>query len=214
MKTGSEKGSRAEDTKRRILQAAGELFAERGFQAVTMREIAKRAGCSHTAIYMHCKDKEELLHQLAVPPLEEMRSELQALHEANPDGSINTLQQASLGWIRFSLQYRSIASVLVTMKSVRVDEPAPELKINQIRLEIFNLLREVLVQSLSIPLTENEKLTCSRIYFYMLMGVTNTYIDSEENTAELLERLIPIVEDSIRVMHAGMIQQYGEGNRG
>jgi AcrR family transcriptional regulator len=208
----TEKGSRAEETKRRILQAAGELFAERGFQTVTMREIAKRAGCSHTAIYMHCKDKEELLHQLAVPPLEEFRSELQTLLEANPVGSVAALQQASFGWMRFSLQYRSIASVIVTMKSVRVDEPAPELKINQIRLEIFNLLSEVLVRSLPVGLTENQKLMCSRIYFYMLMGVLNTYIDSEENTAELLKRLTPILEESMNVMHAGMLQQYGEGN--
>lgn len=48
----------------RILDAARDLFVEKGVQAVTMREIAKRIGYSPTAIYLHFKDKESLLQEL------------------------------------------------------------------------------------------------------------------------------------------------------
>jgi len=48
----------------RILDAARELFVERGYQAVTMREIAKRIEYSATALYNHFEDKEAILREL------------------------------------------------------------------------------------------------------------------------------------------------------
>jgi len=47
-----------------ILNAARELFAERGYQAVTMREIGKRIEYSATALYNHFADKEALVREL------------------------------------------------------------------------------------------------------------------------------------------------------
>ncbi|MGZ4164968.1 MAG: TetR/AcrR family transcriptional regulator, partial [Tumebacillaceae bacterium] len=51
----SKKELKSEETKRAIVSAAGQLFADRGYEAVTMREIAKAAGCSHTTIYIYYK---------------------------------------------------------------------------------------------------------------------------------------------------------------
>src|SRR5690349_15214518 len=48
----------------RILDAARELFAERGYEAVTMREIGKRIEYSATALYGHFADKEALVREL------------------------------------------------------------------------------------------------------------------------------------------------------
>ena len=45
-------------TRDRILEAASSLFAEKSFQEVGIREIAKRAGCSHTTIYLYFKNKD------------------------------------------------------------------------------------------------------------------------------------------------------------
>lgn len=47
-----------------ILDAARELFAAEGVEAVTMRRIAERIEYSPTAIYFHFKDKEALLREL------------------------------------------------------------------------------------------------------------------------------------------------------
>jgi AcrR family transcriptional regulator len=47
-----------------ILDAARELFATRGVDAVTMREIAKKIGYSSTAIYLHFNDKDSLIREL------------------------------------------------------------------------------------------------------------------------------------------------------
>lgn len=54
-----------------ILDAARELFVEKGVEAVTMREIAKNIGYSPTTIYLYFKDKESLLHALCVLDFEQ-----------------------------------------------------------------------------------------------------------------------------------------------
>ncbi|MFM9367892.1 TetR/AcrR family transcriptional regulator [Streptomyces sp. Da 82-17] len=53
------------DAARRLLIAAVEAFAERGYHATTTRDIAGRAGMSPAALYIHYKTKEELLHKIS-----------------------------------------------------------------------------------------------------------------------------------------------------
>ncbi|WP_447036472.1 TetR/AcrR family transcriptional regulator [Streptomyces sp. DSM 118878] len=58
-------GEVAPDAARRLLIAAVEAFAERGYHATTTRDIAGRAGMSPAALYIHYKTKEELLHRIS-----------------------------------------------------------------------------------------------------------------------------------------------------
>ncbi|MGX2998098.1 TetR/AcrR family transcriptional regulator [Streptomyces sp. JNUCC 64] len=53
------------DAARRLLVAAVEAFAERGYHATTTRDIAARAGMSPAALYIHYRTKEELLHRIS-----------------------------------------------------------------------------------------------------------------------------------------------------
>ena len=53
------------DAPHRLLQAAAEAFADRGFHATTTRDIASRAGLSPAGVYVHFASKEELLYQLS-----------------------------------------------------------------------------------------------------------------------------------------------------
>jgi AcrR family transcriptional regulator len=54
----------AELTRHKILLAAMECFAEKGFQKASIREIAAKAGVTLGAVYHHFKDKKELLMRL------------------------------------------------------------------------------------------------------------------------------------------------------
>lgn len=47
-------------TKQRLLEAAGELFAERGFRNTNVRDICRRAGANVAAVNYHFRDKEGL----------------------------------------------------------------------------------------------------------------------------------------------------------
>ena len=54
------------DTSRaRLLQAAVQAFAEKGFHGTTTRDIATAAGMSPAALYVHHKSKEELLYLIS-----------------------------------------------------------------------------------------------------------------------------------------------------
>ena len=50
-------------TKARLLEAAGEEFAEKGFEGATIRVICERAGANQAAVNYHFGDKEQLYEQ-------------------------------------------------------------------------------------------------------------------------------------------------------
>ncbi|KAF4405658.1 MULTISPECIES: TetR/AcrR family transcriptional regulator [Streptomyces] len=62
---GQEWADVSPDAARRLVRAAVEAFAERGYHATTTRDIAGRAGMSPAALYIHYKTKEELLYQIS-----------------------------------------------------------------------------------------------------------------------------------------------------
>ena len=58
-------GERGSDTRRKILDAALEVFAHVGFNEARVELITKRAGCSRPAFYQYVSSKDEVFWQLA-----------------------------------------------------------------------------------------------------------------------------------------------------
>jgi AcrR family transcriptional regulator len=71
---------RAEDRPREICAAALEVFAEKGFAAAKLDEIARRAGVSKGTLYLYFEDKEQLFRAVVrntvVPNVENLRAAL------------------------------------------------------------------------------------------------------------------------------------------
>src|SRR5579863_7802837 len=63
----------------KILDAARELFAEQGYEAVTMRTIAERIEYTPTAIYYHFKDKDALIRELCDADFSALAEEFQKI---------------------------------------------------------------------------------------------------------------------------------------
>jgi AcrR family transcriptional regulator len=54
----------AAERKRQLIQAARELFAEKGFNGTSVREIAKAAGVSEALLYKHFPDKQHIYQEI------------------------------------------------------------------------------------------------------------------------------------------------------
>jgi AcrR family transcriptional regulator len=65
-------GSTAEITQRRILDAARDLFAERGYAGTSIRDIAERLEMTKAALYYHFPGKQDVLAALVEPWLQEI----------------------------------------------------------------------------------------------------------------------------------------------
>jgi AcrR family transcriptional regulator len=80
---------RAEDRPREICTAALDVFAEKGFAAAKLDEIARRAGISKGTLYLYFKDKEDLFRAVVrsaiVPNLEAVTSAVSSLDAPFPD---------------------------------------------------------------------------------------------------------------------------------
>ena len=60
------------ERRRQLVRAASRLFAERGFRAVSMEDLAAEAGVSGPAVYRHFASKEALLADLLIDVSEQL----------------------------------------------------------------------------------------------------------------------------------------------
>lgn len=70
MTTKDRRARELEETREKILDAARDMFADEGFDAVTMRAIAERIEYTPTAIYHHFKNKNALLSEICMRDFE------------------------------------------------------------------------------------------------------------------------------------------------
>ena len=92
-----------EEIRTRILDAARDLFAAEGYEAVTMRKIADRIEYSATAIYFHFRDKETLLKELCETDFRSLSQEFAAV--ARIGDPIDRLKAVGLAYFRFGINY-------------------------------------------------------------------------------------------------------------
>jgi AcrR family transcriptional regulator len=76
--SASEPASKSEpesepDTRSRILAIAGRMFAERGYAATSLSDIATELGTSKAALYYHFRSKASIFGALVAEPIEAMR---------------------------------------------------------------------------------------------------------------------------------------------
>lgn len=88
----------------RILDAARQLFAERGYEAVTMREIGKRIEYSATALYGHFADKEALVRELCRKDFADFAQRFLAAVVGSPD-PMESICRAGLVYLSFAEQF-------------------------------------------------------------------------------------------------------------
>lgn len=120
------------DAARRLLVAAVDAFAERGYHATTTRDIAGRAGMSPAALYIHYKTKEELLHRISRIG-HDKALEILTVAADGPGSAADRLDAAVRSFVRWHAAHHTTARVV----QYELDALAPEH-----RTEIVELRRQ------------------------------------------------------------------------
>ena len=128
------------DTKRRLLDAAERIFAERGFEGASMRAITREAGTSLSAANYHFGSKEALLAETLrryVGPLNQRRLARLALLEREGAPGVEAILQAFLEPV-FDEPGEQAGLRKV---SIRLYSDPPE-RVEWLKAELFSELRE------------------------------------------------------------------------
>ena len=122
-----------QDKKSLIMEAALELFAERGFHGSSISQIAKKAGISKGLTYNYFESKNEILEEI----IDHGLHEIQSLFDPNHDGilteeefisfinkSFDIVKNNLRHWkLFFSLMLQPIVSESFMSKYLKVGEP-------------------------------------------------------------------------------------------
>jgi AcrR family transcriptional regulator len=109
----------------RILEASSRLFADAGYQNVSMRKIAEEAGCSTMAAYRHFPDKSALFRQLCIDLYDEFATLHHKLSHVSNAG--DRLKQTMRDFIILSIKHPHHYRLTFLMPPP--DEQAQELRV-------------------------------------------------------------------------------------
>jgi AcrR family transcriptional regulator len=113
------KSVQQELTREMIMDAARDLFAEKGYQHVSMRQIARELGYSHGALYYHFKNKAELFFALVEDHFKMLNTILEDIMKLELDNR-DKLKQIFVGYIKFGLTYQSHYEIMFLIKDEEV----------------------------------------------------------------------------------------------
>lgn len=173
---------RTGDTRARIQQAALELFAERGMQQTSLRDIADRLGVTKPALYYHFASREDLLNSLVEPMIADFEAYAAAQRATAP------VPPRELLGSYFDLAHQHRALIRLAIRDLSV---LHELKLADRFIEWRGTLAELLVgASPSLP----DAVRC----MVALGGLSDCAVMIDhEPVAELREAAVDAAYDSL-----------------
>src|SRR5438552_4027452 len=86
-------------TRQKVLEAARQLFIERGYEAATVRDIARRAGMSTGAVFANFEDKSDLFEAVVTEDFERIAERMRAAAaQASPAAAERLIAILSAGY--------------------------------------------------------------------------------------------------------------------
>jgi len=159
-----------------LLGAARDLATELGADSITLREVARRAGVSHTAAYHHFADKNDLLRALAVQAFLDLQ-QLQTERIAAGGDLGETLEGLAVDYLRFATARRAEFSFMWRRELCMPDgEPDP---LKDVQLASQQLVTDFLVSRRGIDLAATADPDLATLAYWSLShGFTNIVLET------------------------------------
>ncbi len=131
----------------RLLDAAAEAFADKGFHATTTRDIAARVGLSPAAVYVHFATKEDLLYELSLVGHQAALGIVIAAAERAPGDPAGQLQAVVSDFAAWHARHRRTARVV--QYELAALTPQHREVIRRLRREIQARVRDLLTSGVA-----------------------------------------------------------------
>ncbi|WP_248286901.1 TetR/AcrR family transcriptional regulator [Brevundimonas pishanensis] len=118
-----------------ILAAAEQIFVAHGYEGATIRKIAEAVGLSSTALYLHFKDKAEILNEICLRAFSMLLERQVAMSEAEPDPEAR-LRGLMIGYVQFGFENAN-AYRLAFMTPTILSEDGSEPVSRKVAAELF-----------------------------------------------------------------------------
>ncbi len=86
-----------------ILRAAERIFVAEGYEGATIRKIADEVGVSSTCLYMHFRDKDQILMEICTGLMEELLA-INSEISARPIDAVARVRMMLEAYVRFALR--------------------------------------------------------------------------------------------------------------
>lgn len=195
-----------EQIRREILVAAGELFAQKGYESVSVRKIAERVEYSPAAIYLYFTDKADLLNQLCEETFAELIEHIHAYKDRQTD-PLDGLLLGTRAYIEYGLSHP--AQYIVTFISPPTHSAdAPDIPFEgSMGQRCFQGLEEAIqacLDSSTAPGIDVKTTACT--WWAAIHGLTSLLIAHEQFPWADREEMI---ENMLRTLVAGLLGPQG-----
>lgn len=124
-----------------VLTAARELFVQKGYQQVSMRQIATSLGYSHGALYYHFKSKADIFFAIVEQDFALLDGVLEQILEKDIP-SQHKIKEILLGFIEFGLRYPAHYEIMFLIRDTEVQsyvQNAPDKSYEKFALALHKL---------------------------------------------------------------------------
>ena len=175
-----------------ILRAAGEVFLERGYDGLSMRQVAERIGYTATTIYLYFKNKDDLLFALLNEGYAELGQRL-AASAAEERDPLQRLAAIGRAYVAFGLE-RSLLYQVMFMR--RADFLAA--RFNESRddadtvhhINPFHVLAQAVTGALEAgALKPGDVMTYAMSFWSVVHGLVSLALIAPNAEAGLIERM-------------------------
>ncbi|MCH1627760.1 TetR/AcrR family transcriptional regulator [Ferdinandcohnia quinoae] len=162
-------------SREKIMDVAHELFVQKGYQHVSMRQIAKELNYSHGSIYYHFKNKADLFYAMVVKDFHMLNGVLLRIMEQELN-TVEKLKAILLGYIEFGLENKSHYELMFLINDEEVKSC-----IQTEPLESYEMFAN------SISQLTNNKISIQDIWsiFLSLHGFVTHYCRSDQTYMEV-----------------------------
>jgi AcrR family transcriptional regulator len=187
-----------ENLRQEILDVASELFANEGYDNVSMRKIAEQIEYSPTTIYLYFKDKTDLLTQICEDTFGKLIQVQEKILKQNSDDPLVCLRKGMRAYVDFGLKHPNhyeLTFITPIMEFLGQDLRPYEGSSGQ---RAFNYLREGVAACIEHgSLKKGDVDTISQSLWAAIHGVTSLLIGHSDFPFVSKNKLIDCVIDTM-----------------